>query len=476
MKLLSLLLAAGAAAAQTPISQQIAAQLTPNDLKADVSFLASDALEGRGAPSRGLDIAGEFIAAQFRRAGLDPAGDDGYFQTAAFVNVTSNADGLQLTLEIGGKTVEVDKSAMAIADAAACDLQRAPVYLASSTGIAELNPDNVRGKVLIVDPAPGRAGRVRAALLARLAPALVIALVAAPAGRVAGGQPQLRDAAAQPIPTLFLWDQAFREALADTKPGPLDATVSAKIAAPKVEQIKLRNVVGVLRGADPVLRDTYVLLTAHYDHLGIRGTEGDRIYNGANDDASGTATVIEAARTLAALPARPKRSIVFIALFGEESGLLGSRYYARSPVFPLAKTVADLNIEHLGRTDVDGGSRAGVLNATGFDYTDMPAAIGKAGDYFGVQLVKDEINSDSFFTRSDNQAFADVGIPSHTLSVGYIFPEYHQPGDEWQKLDYENMAKVARTVALGAYRIADSDTAPQWNAANPKTAPFRKAR
>ena len=207
----------------------------------------------------------------------------------------------------------------------------------------------------------------------------------------------------------------------------------------------------------------------------MRGTgSGDHIYNGANDDASGTASVIEIARTLAALPERPKRSLVFVALFGEELGLVGSRYYAQHPVFPLAKTVADLNLEQMGRTDDITGPRVGVLNATGFDYTDIIGVLAKAGEEFGIQVVKDEASSDSFFARSDNQAFADAGVPAHTLSVGYVFPDYHQPGDEWPKLDYENMAKVDRTVALGVYRIADSTEAPKWNAANPKTAPYRK--
>jgi Zn-dependent M28 family amino/carboxypeptidase len=247
--------------------------------------------------------------------------------------------------------------------------------------------------------------------------------------------------------------------------------------APVERSVKLRNVIGVLRGADPSLRDTYVLLTAHYDHLGLRGAgPGDHIYNGANDDASGTASVIEIARTLAALPVRPKRSIVFLALFGEEMGLLGSRYYAQHPVFPLAKTVADLNLEQLGRTDDETGRRVGVLNATGFDYTNITGVLARAGEEFGIRLVKDEESSDAFYGRSDNQAFADAGVPSHTLSVGYVFPDYHQPGDEWPKLDYENLAKVARAVALGLYRIADNAEPPKWNTDNPKTAPYAKAR
>jgi hypothetical protein len=366
---------------------------------------------------------------------------------------------------------------MSITDAAVADVARAPVYVTTPAGLNELTPEQVKGKVLLVDAPPGRFARVRNAVLARLGAALAIVQVrAAPVGAGAGGA-RLQDASARLVPTVTVWDKGLREALADVKAGPVEATVTAHIPAPKTVEVKLRNVVGVLRGSDAAPRDTYVLLTAHYDHVGVRGAgAGDHIYNGANDDASGTASVIQIARTLAALPWQPKRSIVFIALFGEELGLLGSRYYAQHPAFPLAKTVADLNLEQVGRTDDNSGPRVGILNATGFDYTDMTATIGKAGEELGILLVKDEINSDNFYGRSDNQAFADAGIPSHTLSVGYIFPEYHQPGDHWEKIDYDNLAKVARTVALGVYRIADSVEAPKWNAENPKTEAYRKAR
>jgi Zn-dependent M28 family amino/carboxypeptidase len=155
--------------------------------------------------------------------------------------------------------------------------------------------------------------------------------------------------------------------------------------------------------------------------------------------------------------------------------LLGSRYYARNPLYPLARTIAAINLEHMGRTDETSGPRVGVLNATGFDYSTVPSEVQKAGEDFGIQVTKDEKNSDAFFPRSDNQAFADAGIPSHTFSVGYMFPEYHRPGDEWPKIDYENMAKVVRTVALGIYRIADSAEAPVWNAGNPRTERYVKA-
>jgi Zn-dependent M28 family amino/carboxypeptidase len=163
-----------------------------------------------------------------------------------------------------------------------------------------------------------------------------------------------------------------------------------------------------------------------------------------------------------------------MALFGEEAGLLGSRYYCRHPIFPIAKTVAEINLEQLGRTDDTEGPRPLQFNLTGFDYTNIAAAFSAAGEETGIKVVKHETNSDAFFGRSDNAAFADVGIPSTTLSVSYVFPDYHQPGDEWQKLDYDNMAKVDVAVALGILKIAESAKAPQWNKDNPKVTRYIK--
>jgi Zn-dependent M28 family amino/carboxypeptidase len=245
-----------------------------------------------------------------------------------------------------------------------------------------------------------------------------------------------------------------------------------------VAPAKLRNVVGLLRGSDPALKDTFVVLTAHYDHLGIRRSgEGERIYNGANDDASGTASLIEIAGALSGLPARPKRSLVFIALFGEERGELGSHYYVEHPVFPLDRTIADVNLEQLGRTDESGeGPKIGQFNLTGFDFTDLADVFRQSGERTGIRVVKDESRSDPYFARSDNAAFAEAGVPSTTLSVTYEFSDYHAPGDKWPKLDYENMAQVDRTIAVAAYSLADSPGEPHWNDANPKTEPYREAR
>src|SRR6185369_9037526 len=136
------------------------------------------------------------------------------------------------------------------------------------------------------------------------------------------------------------------------------------------------NVVGLLRGSDPVLQDSYVLVTAHYDHVGTDPSrEADPIFNGANDDGSGTVGVIELASALSRLNPRPKRSILFMTFFGEELGLVGSRYYGRHPLVPLAKTIAQVNMEQIGRTDDSEGPQVGTLAVTGFDFSDVGATL-----------------------------------------------------------------------------------------------------
>ena len=467
---------------------QIGERLTANGLKADVSFLASDALQGRATPSPGQDIAAEYIAAQFRRAGLEPAGDDGYFQTALYSNVTPNPQGVTLTLGVTGGGLKAESAMMGIQEPAAADLSNTAtvrVLLDSPAALTALTPEQVRGKILVVElpaqaaPAAGGGRGGNNAVLRRLPAAAsnlgaALVILLRPNGQGINTNTRLREALAPAVPILSVWDPEFKNALA-AQP---EATLSVHLPPPAVVPVKLRNVVGILRGSDPVLKDTYLLLTAHYDHLGFRETSPgtDHIFNGANDDASGTASVIEIANALAALPNRPRRSIVFMTQYGEELGDLGSRYYAQHPIFPLAKTIADVNLEQLGRTDDTQGPRVGQFNLTGFDFTNISTLLAKAGEVTGIKAVKDEKNSDPYFTRSDNAAFAAAGVPSTTLSVAYDFPDYHKAGDEWQKIDYENMAKVDVTIALAALDIANSDVLPEWNSGNPATAQFVKAR
>jgi hypothetical protein len=241
--------------------------------------------------------------------------------------------------------------------------------------------------------------------------------------------------------------------------------------------VRVRNVIGVLRGADPQLAGSCIIVSAHYDHLGLRpDLPGDSIFNGANDDASGTAAVIEIARALRALNKGPRRTLIFAAFGAEERGRIGSRYYAEHPACPIQQTIADINLEQLGRTDDVTGPVIGAAYVTGYDYSDLGPFLTQEGRKMGIQFLKHESNSDKFFSGSDNFSLALAGVPAHTVSVGYIFPDYHRPGDHWDKLDYDNMARVVRALALAVEELANRDQPVEWNPTNPLAEPYRKAR
>lgn len=460
----------------TPAIEEALGHISEDSLRGNLSFLAADVLEGRDTPSRGLDVAAEYIAAQFRRARLEPAGDDGYFQTAPFLVSEAKPESFELKIESGGQTVAVTRE-VSVQSAAGLSIDRAPALVAPLDGTELPKAEAVTGKVVFAEW-PGRrrgAAFERIEALRALKPALLVVLD--PGGRLsrqAGGRrlvdPEERTGTA---PWVSIRNDELAKAV---RAGMAGAVVSVRLDAPVETAVKLRNVVGLLRGSDPALRDTYVLVTAHYDHIGVKPgcTAGDCIFNGANDNGSGTVSVIETAAALVALRERPRRSIVFMTVFGEEEGGYGARYYTRHPIFPLSKTVADINLEQLGRTDASEGPQVGTATFTGFEFSDLPRFFEAAGKIAGVKVHK-TANSDDFFSRSDNQMFANAGIPAHTMCVAYEYPDYHGVGDSWDKIDYANMAKVDRMLTLGVLMVADSPAPPRWNEANAKAARYVRA-
>jgi Peptidase family M28 len=469
--------------ALTPDVQRVIEGIRAESLRADLSFIASDLLEGRDTPSRGLDIAAEYIAAQFRLAGLEPGGDDGYFQTAHMAVVEPNTQAFTLRISQGESEFSAKPREAFFRYTDALDLEKAPVFKldAADSGLAgKLTTADIAGKVVILEFNPKQLTNLRAAAakLRQGKPALVIQVDAQGLTVERGPQQRLVDPE-QPdtsAPRVTLTGQAAAAFYASLKPGLSGAVASLHIAAPERKPVAMRNVVGILRGSDPVLRNTSVLLTAHYDHIGVR-TEGggDRIYNGANDDGSGTVSVMEVARALARLKVRPRRSIVFMTFFGEEKGLIGSRYYARHPIWPLEQTIAQLNLEQIGRTDSTEGRQISNAALTGFDFSSLTGFVQRAGELTGIKIYKNARNSDPYFADSDNLSLAEVGVPAHTLCVAFDYPDEHKVGDEWQKIDYANMAKVDRAVALSLVILTETDQTPEWNAENPKTAPYLKA-
>lgn len=216
------------------------------------------------------------------------------------------------------------------------------------------------------------------------------------------------------------------------------------------------NVVGIIEGADPALRHEHVLLTAHYDHVGIgAAVAGDSIYNGADDDASGVVAILEVARMLLAGPP-PRRTVVVAAVTGEEVGLLGTNWYLRSPVRPLEQMVANLNLEMIGRPDSLAGG-AGRTWLTGFERSTLGDQLAAQG----IPIVPDPRPSQNFFLRSDNIAFAYQGIVAHTLSTFGLHTDYHRPSDEVGTLDLAHMAEVIR-AATRATRLLVDGPRPEW--------------
>jgi hypothetical protein len=449
MKRICCLVFVAIAAASPPAEQAALDRISVDSLRANLSFIASGELEGRNTPSPGLDRAADYIAGRFRRAGLEPAAaGHSYFQIAEFDQSTPDLTGFQLLLKSGDKQIDIPVSEARPRSLVALDLIDAPVTVLPESGV--IPP--VAG--LVVAGTLDRYGDE--ALLEELQsrkPALI--LLVDKSGRSVRAGKFLDDVALHHAPVIRIRDSGALALLRRTG----QISLSVHLAKPTVNEVSLRNVVGLLPGSDPVLRSRYVLLTAHYDHLGT-GPKG--IFNGANDNGSGTVSVIEIANALATLSPRPKRSILFMTFFGEEEGLLGSYYYAHSPLFPLASTVADINLEQMGRTDDTSGKRVLSFTFSGASYSNLPAIMSAAAKTEGIDTwpLKD---SDSYFDRSDNYAFALHGIVAHTIVVAAEYSDYHAVGDTVQKIDFANMTKVDRGVAAGVLRIADDPSPPQWS-------------
>ncbi len=231
-----------------------------------------------------------------------------------------------------------------------------------------------------------------------------------------------------------------------------------------VEEMADVNVGAVLWGSNPDLAGEVVVVSAHFDHVGKRApresspaeAEGDSIYNGADDDASGVVGVLEVARSMAS-DGPGERTVLFLLITGEEMGILGTRWYLRHPSFPLEETVANLNVEMLGRPGpVYGGEGVGWI--TGFERSTLGETLVSAG----LQVKPDPFPERGLFFGSDNIGFALEGIPAHTLSSSDLHEDYHTPDDEVDRIDFQSMTRVVETLIEAVRLLADGE-APRWH-------------
>ena len=222
------------------------------------------------------------------------------------------------------------------------------------------------------------------------------------------------------------------------------------------------NVVAIFPGSDPTLRDEYVVLSAHMDHIGTgRPVRGDSIYNGADDDASGTSALLEVAEAFASMDERlrPARSILFLAVSGEEKGLLGSEYFSDHPTVPLASIVANVNMDMIGRNTRD------TVVVIGKNYSSLGGVVERVaaenGALLGLAAGDDRWPSERFFFRSDHFNFARKEIPAIFFFAG-VHEDYHEPSDEVERLDTDKAARVARMIFLTTHAIATTPQRPTW--------------
>jgi hypothetical protein len=482
-----------------------------------VQFLADDSLEGRGTGSPGFEKAANYMAEQFRGAGLEPAGVDGYRQPMSFQVVKIDESQCSLGLLRDGKMEPVklgDDAVLGVSSHAAENVEAETVFVGYGLTVPELHYDDlagldVKGKIVVLVtggpadmPGPVKAhyqsGEERRKALAKAGVIGTITIpnpksAEVPWSRIAAARFQSRmelsdpgQGVPPPLPLSIEFNpvraemlfagsgHTFEEVLAalnGNKPlphFPLAVMVHARVGMTR-SQVKSENIVGVLPGTDPQLKKQYVVVSAHLDHLGIgEPVHGDRIYNGAMDDASGDASLIEIARAMKG--AKPKRSILFLSVTGEEKGELGSEYFAAHPTVS-GPIVADINMDmYLPLFPLTYLEVQGLNESTLGD--DVRAVAGEAG----VQIQADKEPEHNRFIRSDQYSFIKKGVPALAFKFGWVSgsaeektfkawyaERYHGPSDDLsQPVDLAAAAQFNAILEKFALRVADADQRPEW--------------
>jgi hypothetical protein len=432
--------------------------VTESKVAATVSFLASDELAGRGTGSPEFDIAAMYVASRFRSAGLQGAGDDGTFfhvtkQTlkqipSRVVLKNTNGEAIQFLGILGAGDGELNyRGALQSVDLAkATELMDLPGFV-----IGEFEPTGKGARAL--------------AQLSRLAQSLETAgakgliLRTEPSSEWVAisndlqGKPRMESRLPIRIPILLVDRQS-----------PAPEQIEVEVPATKTVEQSMRNVIAVIPGSDPELAKQAVLFSAHLDHLGRGSPTGtdagtqDLIYNGADDDASGVTAVLSLADAFAAMKTPPKRSLLFMAFWGEESGLLGSKAFVDRPSWPLESIVANVNIEMIGRPE--DGAR-GKIWVTGWNESNLGAQMRESASRWGVEIFEHPKFSAMLYRSSDNWSFAQKGVIAHSFSAGSLHQDYHQVDDEWDRLEIPHMTRVIQGLFVGSLPLADGSVTPK---------------
>jgi Zn-dependent M28 family amino/carboxypeptidase len=512
-----------AKAAVSVATQRGADKITASQIRDYLSFIASDVMEGRDTPSRGLDITAHYLATNLSRWGLKPAGDAGsYFQKIALTKDVIDKAGTQVLLN--GQKLELGEHYIPFARS--IDVTAPMVFAGNGWFVKGKDIDaykgiDAKGKIaIVVSPPDGLPrGVTRADLQGTrgedwMNPASyaakqgVAALVIIPDFQflanwernrirmtergITGVEkfqpstgPQSPGIVASPqlANSLFQGEKINATAIFEAAygsqpliPFALNPDKKLTMSIRKSSDMSgTQNVVAVFEGSDPVLKNEYVALGAHYDHVGIGiPVNGDGVYNGADDDASGTTALLAIAEALAHASTRPKRSVLFVWHAGEEKGLWGSRYFTEYPTVPLDKIVTQINIDMIGRSKREGDTNPKNKDLSGpnqifvIGSKMMSTELGELTETVNREYLNvtydfrydDPNDPNRFFFRSDHYNYAKKGIPIVFFFDGE-HEDYHRPGDSADKIDYQKMEKLTRTIYMTMWEIANRPVRPK---------------
>jgi hypothetical protein len=488
-----------------------------------LTFIASDEMEGRDTPSRGLDTTAKFLAMNLARWGFKPAGDNGTFLQRIDLR-RDRIDATQTKVEFNGRTLNAGTDYLPLSGAS--EVSGPIVFAGNGWFVKSKEVDaykgiDARGKIAVIFGTStnfpprgitrndlGKQGEDYLNAVDYARKVGVVGLIMIPDLQYLAAWEQNRQRTMErgstvvakfqtqstaPLPTIVVTPQVasaifagesqsatsiFNGSYTGTLPAPFALSAQKKATlnvGAKQEVIPTQNVVAVWEGSDPVLKDEYVALGAHYDHVGFcaPGT-ADAICNGADDDASGTTSLLSIAEALAKAPTRPKRSTLFVWHCGEEKGLWGSRYFVEYPTVPIDKIVTQINIDMIGRSKKEGDTNARNASLTGPDAiyligstmmsTELGTLVNEVNkSYLGISYdtkYDDPADTNRFFFRSDHFNYARKGIPIIFYFDG-VHEDYHRPGDHADKIDYQKMEKITRTVYMTLWEVANRPTRPK---------------
>lgn len=510
--------------------QELLQRITVAGLRAHMAFLADDLLEGRGTGARGYQLAANYVRAQFEQMGLKPAGVDGsYFQNVRFRKIELLPDKSSLTLKHNNstRTLTIDKNYVMAGDPLLTDTtaEGQVVFVGFGVSAPEFQYDDyagidVRGKIVAalygapskLPSAPGAHFSSGEQKMRMAAEHGAIGFISIWAGKTEQRTPfseyvrytrgpALRWLDANGVPNdaepkihgtarisssaaAIMFEGAPKswkdtlQAAENSQPQAFPLAASAAIhVVSRYSEVESPNVAAILPGSDPQLKNEYVVFTAHLDHLGIgEPVKGDSIYNGAADNASGTAALLEMARAFSGLAQAPRRSLIFLAVTGEEEGLLGSDYYAHYPTVPIKQIVADINMDEVSFLyDFKD------IVPLGGEHSSLGAVADDVARRMGLTVSPDPAPEEVFFIRSDQYSFILQGVPSLYVEEGLqtVNPNldgkkmqfdwenqrYHLPSDDMsQPFDFNATVKCTRVDLAVGYEVAQQTERPHWKA------------